>query len=188
MGIVMLPIHCIVCFLVFLFFVFFFWFWPHCMAWKNLSFPTRDWTCSPCTGITESYPLNHHRGIPTVLSRGVQQVMQVRDQAHCSKFINSIALKDKWALLLLVKSLWLFSHSGVSDSLWRAWYMPFFTVSYGQLDKCFPTFFKWEISSFPSGILIPSDLHLNKEPPWPITQTGHSDGKNQSNTKLSGPG
>ena len=63
-----------------------------------------------------------------------------------------------------------------------------YLVSYGQLDKCFPTFVKWEISSFPSGILIPDNLHLNKEPPWPITLTGHSDGKNQSNTKLSGPG
>ena len=32
------------------FFFFFFGFWPHCMAGKNLSFPTRDWACSPYTG------------------------------------------------------------------------------------------------------------------------------------------
>ena len=170
------------------FFVFFFGFWPHCMAGKNLSFSRRDWTCSLYTGSAESYPLNRHRGAPTVLSWRVQQVMQVRDRAHCSKFVNSIALKDKWAWLLLVKSLWLFSHSGVSDSLRRAWYMPLFTVSYGQLDKYFPTLVKWEISSFPSGILIPNVLHFNKEPPWLILQTGYSDGKNQSDTKLSEPG
>ena len=184
MGIAMLPLHCIVCFLFC--FVFFF-FWPHCMAWKNLSFPTRDWTCSPCIGSMESYLLNHHRGIPTVLSQGVQQVMQVRDKAHCSKFINSIALKDKWALLLLVKSLWLFSHSGVSNSFRRAWYMPLFTVSYGQLDKCFPTFVEWEIS-FP--IRDPDSQWSApwQRAPWSITQTGHSDGENQSNTKPSGPG
>lgn len=40
-------------------------FWPHRMARGDLSFPARDGICAPCSGSSDSYPLDR-QGSPQV--------------------------------------------------------------------------------------------------------------------------